>query len=283
MDRSDPTTTQPDEDKLANLAAFLQENFGINFPERKYHTLYHRLLRRTFKLKLESVEDYFRILKENDEEIHYLLDEVSSNKTDFFREIPHWDYLKKNLLPEWRNKVWEHSRQPVKIWCMACSSGQEPYTISMLMEDFCTAYNLEPAKCFKILATDLSRGILRRAITAEYTRRDIESVLKYRPDYIPHFFSQSNARYKVKDNMRERITFRQFNLKSSAYPFYETFDLILCRNVLIYFDQSTTQHVIENIERSLKPGGTLFIGHTEHLNGIEHGLQKIQPAIYRKK
>lgn len=219
-----------------------------------------------------SLEEYYTVLREDETEIPRLLDQISTNKTDFFREQNHWTFLRNQILPG-------YERSSFRTWSAACSSGEEPFSLGMELEEHRRQSALEN---YRILGTDLSNEILRKAVEGTYRPEEIQPVRNYRPDFVSRYFESSSSGYRVDPDLQDRVCFRTFNLRTAQYPFSGTFQLILCRNVLIYFDDEMIEHVINQLTRCLETGGYLMIGHTENLNAIDHSLTKVRPAIFRK-
>lgn len=266
------------EDSLRSLRDELYEDYGIHFPERKFYQLKAKIRKRLRKLNLDSINSYRRYLEENPREVSNFLDTISTNTTRFYREPRHWDFYEELLETTWENRS-------LKMWSAACSSGEEPYTLAMITEDHRDGPHPEINKSsdYKILATDLSASVLQSGITGRYDDLKMDNLRESKPNYVHQFFNPvGENEYEILDPIKDRITFRQFNLKTKKYPYDRVFDLILIRNVLIYFDRTMTEHVIENLTRGLRPGGYLFVGHSESLSSVQHSLEKVQPAIYRK-
>ena len=252
----------------------LYRKYGIYFPDKKFYQLKAKLSKRLRALSLATIEDYDKYLRENPAEVSDFLDVISTNTTRYYREPKHWKFLEEELIPKWRRK------RKIAAWSAACSSGEEPYTLALLLE---RARESGARFDYKILATDLSEMVLRKGLMATYTRQDLEPLYHARPELVDEYFNSSvGGKLKLADEVREKVVFRKFNLKSDNYPYRSKFDLVLIRNVLIYFDNKMTTHVIENLSGALKRGGHLFTGHSESINSIEHNLDKIQPSVFKK-
>lgn len=262
-----------EEAPLKWLRDHLHEQYGIYFPEEKLYSLESKIKRRFQKLGLESLLKYVKHLKGNPDEVPFFLDAVTTNKTYFFREQVHWDFVRDQILPDWESRS-----DLIRVWSAACSSGQEAYSVAMLLED-------SPAPIsYKILASDISEKIIRVGSRGIYSSRAREKVRDFDPTFEERFFNEyEGASYRVIEAIRRHVYFRQFNLKFHSNPFRKAFDLIMLRNVLIYFDTEMIQNLIHHCENLLKKGGFLFIGHTETLMDVSHSLKKIQPSIYRKE
>jgi chemotaxis protein methyltransferase CheR len=212
-----------------------------------------------------------------EEELGHLIDAISTNHTFFFREIAHFDFLREQAVPELAARTRKEGGGSFRVWSAACSSGEEPYSIAMTLAD-CLG-----AAPWQIEATDISHRILAKAAAAIY--RD-ETVGRLDPAVVrAHFqrgFGPQAGNYRIKAPLRERVTFRQLNLLEGEPPFRDPFQVIFCRNVMIYFDRPTQEELVTRLVRRLVPGGYLFVGHSESLSNIRHGLRTVKPAIYQK-
>lgn len=265
-------TTEDQDVVLRRFRDRLHREYGIHFEDQKLYSLRNKLRRRVRNLSLDDLDSYEDYLENNPDEISHLLNEVSTNKSEFFREIKHWDYITEHIVEDWKR-----SNETVKLWSAACSTGEEPYTASMLL------YELG-VKDFRILGTDIAPRALERAARGVYTDTELRGVHEFDLKYFRKYFNRdAEGTFRIKEDLQERVTLRKFNLTESHYPYKETFNLVFCRNVLIYFDDDTIEHVINELSDVLKPGGYLFVGHTETLQSINHPLEKIQPSIFRKR
>jgi len=250
---------------------------GISLGDQKSTLLASRLSKRLRDLGLESFGQYYDVVTgdPNQDEFTRMLDLISTNKTDFFREPKHFDFMRDRILPE----VKENRR--IRIWSSACSTGEEPYTIAMTLYEHVD----NPAQWdFKILASDLSTRVLAKAASGMYEEDRLRGV----PSEVVrrHFLrgrGDQAGQVKVKPHLIEMVTFRRLNLMDERFPIKEPLDLIFCRNVMIYFDRPTQEKLIEKFHRYLKPGGYLFIGHSESLQWIAHSFKVIAPTIYWKE
>lgn len=278
---------QQDEDQvLRTLRDWLHEDYGIYFNNKKLYSLSNKIDQRIRQVPVETLPEYVQYLRQHpDEEIQEFLDCVSTNKTFFFREPKHWNFLVEQVLPSLKTS------ETVKMWSAACSSGEEPYTLAMLLDDHLIgnssgSHHITNSRSsnFKILATDIAREAVLQGQKGVYSENKIKSVREHDQSYLSRYFeaAEDEDNYRVREHIRESVTFRKFNLKSSSYPYPNSFSLILCRNVLIYFDDEMIEHVIDQLTSCLEPGGYLFVGHSESLQNIDHDLKKIRPAIYRR-
>jgi chemotaxis protein methyltransferase CheR len=265
---------------FSTLADIITRETGIKMPAAKKVMLQARLKKRLTALNLTSFSDYTRhvVSKEGFAvELIHMIDAVSTNKTDFFREPIHFDVLTDLVLPQF---VKENPDQPVRIWSAGCSSGEEPYNIAMVADNFLKkGYSND----FMVRASDISTAVLQMGINAIYSDKRIAPVPKY---FLHKYFMRSRDKsknlYKVVPEIRKKVQFSRINFMDTSFKVPERFDVIFCRNVLIYFDRSTQRAVILKLLRHLKPGGYLFIGHSESLIDMNLPLKTIRPTVFRK-
>lgn len=250
---------------------------GISLSDNKQSLLVARLSKRLRDLNLTTFEEYYEAVTgdPSHDEFTRMLDLISTNKTDFFREPKHFDFLRDRVLPQLKD-----SRR-IRIWSSACSSGEEPYTIAMTLYDSVP----DPSQWdIKILASDISTRVLAKAALGHYEEDrlvDVPSSITTR-----HFLRGRGAnagRVKVKPHLAELIRFRRLNLMDEHFPIKTPLDVIFCRNVMIYFDRPTQEKLVGKFYRYLKPGGYLFIGHSESLQWVTHSFTHVAPTIYVKE
>jgi len=258
------------------FASLIYQQVGIALEDQKKTLLVSRLGKRLRQLELPTFEAYYHyVLGEGgQEELTQLLDLISTNKTDFFREPGHFQFLRETILPQC-----EKSRQ-VRIWSSASSSGEEPYTIAMTVYDAVS----NPAQWdFKILASDISTRVLAKAAKGIYDADRVEGLPR---DVVRRHFLRGRGpqakTVKVKPYLSSMVRYRRINLMDETYPIRAPLDVIFCRNVMIYFDRPTQATLMGKFYRYLKPGGFLFIGHSESLQWVEHSFTYVAPTIYRK-
>ncbi|MGR3292835.1 MAG: CheR family methyltransferase [Candidatus Scalindua sp.] len=263
--------------------SLIYDTCGINLTLSKKELVKARLTKRLTKTGINSFNDYYNYVTKVDKsgkELIHLIDNISTNKTDFFREKKHFDYLNTTLLPALISTKEKNKSRKLRIWCAASSSGEEPYTLAM------TVFNhIKPDNGWdvKILATDISTRILQKAIDGTYKSELLNDV----PPGITsaHFtkvlVDNTNC-YKAKDHLKNIITFRRFNLMTEKFPFKNPFDFIFCRNVMIYFDPETQNKLVNKFYNCLPKNGYLFIGHSETLSKSDNDFKYVQPAVYQK-
>ena len=269
----EPVLTDRD---LGQIVRLVYDRSGITLHDGKRSLVTARLQKRlrahgygTFSAYLKHVE-----ADASGDELTELLDAIATNHTYFFREEQHFDLLASRVVPEWRN----HGGQgPFKIWSAACSTGEEPYTIAM------TVLGIAPPVEFGIVASDLSTKALRAARAATYKMQGVQELPK---DILrAHFergMGQQAGLARVAAHVRKHVAFRNLNLLEIG-DMGERYDVVFCRNVMIYFDKQVQQRVVSMLERHVKPGGYLFISHAESLNGVSHRLRWIAPAVYQRE
>ncbi len=268
-----------DED-FKRLSEFIYTEYGIKMPPVKKIMLQSRLQKRLRELEITNFKDYvdYVFSKEGqDNEIIHMIDVVSTNKTDFYREAVHFEFLTNNVIPEFGEQT--NFRYPIKIWSAGCSSGEEPYTIAIVLSECKEKY---PALEFQILGTDISTRILRQAVDAIYKEKSVEGIpLNILRKYFLRSKDRTNPTVRLVPEIRRRVSYMRLNLMEPAYSsITETFDVIFCRNVLIYFDRPTQEKVINKLCTKLKPGGYFFLGHSESITGMSVPLKQIKPTIF---
>lgn len=265
------------------IARFVHQTAGINLLDGKKELMRTRLSKRIRALEFNNFKTYFKYVM-NDrtgEEIVFLLDALATNLTSFFREPQHFHFMAKELLPELEKRRRVRNSRRLRIWSAACSSGEEPYTIAMVVLDKNPYFS--QGGDFKILATDLSTKVLNIARQGLYGPERVKDI----PAHLlqKHFTKVDGGRgekmYQVSEQMRDIIAFRRFNLMDPL-PFKGPLDLIFCRNVMIYFDKDTIAALVDKYYRVLDHGGYLFIGHSESLSGFKHPFKYVAPCIYMK-
>ncbi|MCV6607790.1 MAG: protein-glutamate O-methyltransferase CheR [Campylobacterales bacterium] len=258
---------------------FIYEEVGISLSEQKMGLVQSRLSKRLKALNIPTFKEYYEYLKRSrdDEEMFHLISAISTNVTSFFREKPQWDYLKANLSEILGSK----SNKKLRIWSAACSSGEEPYSIAMFLKE-----NMADFRSWdiKILATDISKKVLAKAISGRYQGKDLEGMPKH---YVQdHFKPVTNGvikEFQINQDLRNLITFRMFNLINGDFSMFRNhFDMIFCRNVMIYFDGESQAQLVSNFHKILGNKSLLFIGHSESLTRNQKEYKTVKPSIYQK-
>lgn len=263
------------------IRKYIYEQVGINLGEQKMQLVRSRLGKIIRQGKFKSFGDYFEFVRsdKSGDELINLIDAISTNTTHLFRERQHFEFMAATLRNWVRDsKVMSQRGGEIRVWSAACSSGEEPYTIAMVLADVLSTTRLK----FKILATDISTRVLDLAKKGIYGEQRMAQV----PDsFRRRFFTQVKGstvpQFEVNKKLRSTITFQRFNLMSKSFPFQQGFDFIFCRNVMIYFDRPTQETLVGKMSRLLRPSGYLLIGHSESLNSVKHPLKYAKPTIYQ--
>ena len=265
------------------FSAYIHEEMGIKMSENKRVMLQARLLKRIRALKLLSFEAYHDYLFSpagHKNELADFVHEVTTNKTDFFREPSHFSYLIDHALPTLIKEGRSMFHNPLRVWSSACSTGEEPYTLAMFLDDYGTK---NQGFSYTVLATDISTTVLREAQKAIYDEQRIAPVPSpMKKKYILRSKNRESQQVRIVPELRSHVEFRWTNLKAPKLTESEKMDVIFCRNVIIYFDQPTQELVLNNLCNHLLPGGFIFMGHSENLNGLRAPLTQVAPTIYRK-
>ncbi len=252
---------------------------GINMSDKKKKLIVARLSKRLRVLELDSFTEYYHYLKESpdsDNEIVNLINRVTTNKTDFFREKHHFDFLQKELFPQIIVDSKSTGNRKLRIWSAGCSSGEEPYTLGMVVAE---SFKAERGWDIKILATDLDTEILQRAIAGIYPTQLITPVPN---EYLAKYFIRTGELYEVNSFIKSMISFRKLNLMDETFPMKNPFDIIFCRNVIIYFDTETKDNLLTKYHKHLKSKGHMFIGHSESLMHMKDKFRYLKHTIYQK-
>jgi chemotaxis protein methyltransferase CheR len=266
------------------LSHFIHERSGIKMPPSKKIMMEARLRKRLRDLNINSYKEYCDFLfskKNSQEEITHMVDVITTNKTDYFREPRQFSFLSEVALPTLFEESQVGVKQPLKVWSAGCSTGEEPYTISIVINEFAKKIN---KYMFGILATDISTIVLQKAAIGIYEEEKIEIVA---PELKRKYFLRSKDKRKklvrLIPEIRNSVTFQYLNFMDNNYGIDGMFDIIFCRNVIIYFDKQTQDRLIEKLAKYLNPGGYLFMGHSESIFNTELPLNQLAASIYRKK
>jgi chemotaxis protein methyltransferase CheR len=259
--------------EFKNFTQLIFKYAGIHMDGRKKPLVEGRLRKRIIALNLNSYGDYYQIVKTDDDPVEkqQFIDLLTTNETWFFREEKHFDFVAK-IMQE------RDPQKPVSFWSAACSSGQEPYSIAMLMAEVRSI-----SRPWGILATDISRTILTKAKKGIYLKDRVKglSQTRQRKFMLKGVRTQENY-IAIVPEIKKKIDFKAFNLIDSPLP-TKKMDIIFCRNVLIYFETEQKIHILKRLSSCLKSDGYLLMGHSESLHGICDDLTPVEPSIYRKK
>jgi chemotaxis protein methyltransferase CheR len=261
------------------FSEFIKTELGIKMPASKKTLLEARLQKRLRELCIDSHEEYCDYLfspQGMEEELVKLVDVVTTNTTDFFREPKHFTLLHDLVLPTLFAR--RGAGRKVNIWSAGCSSGEEPYTLAMVLSEFA---RLNSGFSFSILATDISTQVLRMAVRAVYPESKIGPIpQEYRKRYLLRSKDRTRGLVRIGPEARSHVRFRRLNFMEN-FSFDDQLDIIFCRNVVIYFDRQTQEKLFARFCRKLLPGGYLFIGHSESLAGMNLPLEPVAPTVYR--
>jgi chemotaxis protein methyltransferase CheR len=266
---------------FSRLSSFIYGELGIKMPVEKKVMLQSRLQKRLSELMMGSFSEYIEYVFSKDgerSELYKMIDIVTTNKTDFFREPTHFNFLTDSIL---KNIDFHGSkRKMLKIWSAGCSSGEEAYTIAITLNEFQKA---NPSLDYSILATDISVRILQKASAAIYSEDRIKDIpLDIKKKYFLKSKDPLDKTVLVIKDLRSKVHFQRLNFMDNVYSVDRDFDIIFCRNVLIYFDRETQQNVINKLTEKLKPGGIFFLGHSESITNMSVPLKQIKPTIFQK-
>jgi chemotaxis protein methyltransferase CheR len=267
------------EQDFLRLAELIHARSGIKMPPSKKTFLEGRIRRHVRRLGLATMNEYCKWLFEEGglvQDETGLLDAVTTNKTEFFREPHHFEFLSNVVLPNFQTSAGGH-QHPLRIWSAGCSNGAEPYSLAMICEDFARTNSRFR---FEILASDISTEVLRMAMRAIYPHSAIGPVsMELRKRYFLHDPGIDEVR--VIPDLRRRVIFKHHNLMDEPYPVPQKMDIVFCRNLLIYFDRATQRKVLSRLCRYLKPGGYLFLGHSEgSVADLKLPLRRVGPTIF---
>lgn len=262
------------------LADFIQGYSGIKMPPEKQTMLDGRLRKRMRILGIPDINDYCHYLFEEgglDTEAVDLIDSVTTNKTDFFREPDHFQFLEKTGLPA----LSRLGRRQFKGWSSACSTGAESYTLAMVLEDFCAA---RPGMDYQILSTDLCTEVLKQALAGVYDNATVAPVPPaYRKRYMLQAKDPRRDAVRVHPAIRSKMSFARLNIMDSAYPVDRDMDLLFCRNMLIYFEKHVQARVLKKLCDHIRPGGYLFLGHSESIAGIDLPVDQVANTVFQRR
>jgi len=264
------------------IRKIVYERSRIELGPNKRELVAARVNKRLRALGLQHYSDYCRLIASADGvgELGELVDVISTNHTFFFRESKHFEFLTQVLLPEVVSSNLLGPQDTFRVWSAASSTGEEAYSVAMTLEQHLNG--VLSHRDWMIEGTDISTRVLAHAREGIYATDRVKGIPA---DLLRRYFQRGvgtwDGYYRVKDEIRRKVRFQHLNLLESRYPFTASFHLILCRNVMIYFDRSTQQELVERLAGQLVPGGVLMIGHSESLNAIKHRLRMIQPAVFR--
>lgn len=265
------------------FSEFIHTHLGIKMPPQKKSMLEARLRKRLRVLGLNSFKEYREMFFSEEgmeRELVQLCNVVTTNKTDFFRESAHFDFITQSALPELMSRFFSAREPGLRAWSAGCSTGEEPYTLAMVLAEY---FGEKGQECFSILGTDLSTRVLEKAHAGIYEIEKVAPVTQsLRRKYLLKSKDSSKQLVRVVPELRSRVSYRRLNFMDADYGMEQSFHMIFCRNVIIYFDRPTQTSIVGNICRHLLPGGFLFMGHSETLSGLNLPLEQVAPSVYRR-
>ncbi|MCK5706803.1 MAG: protein-glutamate O-methyltransferase CheR [Candidatus Aureabacteria bacterium] len=268
-----------DNKTFRKFADLIYKRCGICLSDNKMALLTARTKKRMRILNIFSYKDYLDYVtnKNNEAEITNLVDAISTNVTSFFREATHFTFMEE-VFRAWLNT----GQKKFRIWSAACSTGEEPYTIAITLKEIEEMNNFDID--VKILATDISTKVLETAKIGVYQKDKVKQVSPLLVDKYFNRIHQSDKKfiYEIKDEIKKMITFKRLDITKVPYPMKGPLDIVFCRNVMIYFDKTTKERLVNGIYDLLKLGGCLCVGHAESLTGIDHKFKYVKPAVYQK-
>ncbi|MFP4362932.1 MAG: CheR family methyltransferase [Spirochaetia bacterium] len=271
------TTLHLSDDDFEHLSNYIQTEVGIKMPPAKRVMLESRLQKRLRALGIPSFKGYLeRVFSGDTEELVHMIDVITTNKTDFFREPDHFEFLEQHVLPSIFEKKGES--YPLNVWSAGCSTGEEPYTLAMVLDRFAQSFGI---KDFRITASDISSKVLEHAEQAIYSEEKIQNLsLEQKKEYFLKSKDPSARLARVKKKLRSKVSFFRLNFMDNRYHMEGKYDVIFCRNVLIYFHKENQKKILLRLGRSLKPHGYLFIGHSETMAGMDLPFISVRPTVY---
>jgi chemotaxis protein methyltransferase CheR len=265
----------------ARLSQLIYSQAGINLGKEKKTMLEVRIKRRLKELALHSYAEYCDYLFGHQgmkDELTHLIDVVTTNKTDFFREPKHFSFLVDHALPDLTDT--DSADHPLLIWSAGCSTGEEPYTLAIVLSEYALTH---PGFRFKVLATDISTTVLHKAEMGIYTTEVVNPVpVQLKMKYFLRSRDRTSNHVRVAPELRRQVEFHRLNFMDGNFGLNEKVDAIFFRNVMIYFDRATQERILLKLTNSLVPGGYLFVGHSETLHNMNLPLLPVAPALYRR-
>jgi chemotaxis protein methyltransferase CheR len=280
LKRFDACLTDKNFERFSKL---VYDQCGIKLPPHKRSMLEARLRKRLRAHNLHTFEDYADLIfsqGESTEELIKLIDVVTTNKTDFFREPAHFDYLVQSALPFLVDSFGTGIKQPLRIWSAGCSTGKEPYTLAMVLKEYQAGM---PDFRFDILGTDISTDVLEKAVQGVYSAIKAAPIpMPLKKKYLLKSKGSETNMVRVVPELRALVRYRRLNFMDDDFGFREPFDVIFCRNVIIYFDRPTQERLLSKLVDNLTVGRYIFLGHSETLLGLNLPLKQMAPSVYRR-
>jgi chemotaxis protein methyltransferase CheR len=266
-----------DDESFMRLSSYVTREYGIKLPPSKRSMLESRLNKKVKSLGMKSYKDFLDYIFSDagrQTDLIHVVDTITTNKTDFYREPAHFKFLSNQFLEQWKGDT----ARPFNVWSAGCSTGEEPYTILMVLEEFKKRH---PHFKYNLLASDVSTRVIQEAYNGIYNLEKIAPV----PEETKRTYflrSKTSDQVRVKPQFRKNIAYKRINLMSDSFGVTKNhFQAIFCRNVLIYFSREVQEAVIRKFASHLCPGGLLFIGHSESIMGMDVPFKQVQPTIYQ--
>lgn len=267
--------------QFLKLSGIISNEYGIKMPLSKKQLLQSRLYNRLLALEMKNFNEYFEFLFDhgvNESELIQLVDLVSTNKTGFFREMHHFEFIKGQILHE--TESGSFSNRLIKCWSAGCSSGEEPYSLSVTLQEI---IEKNRSMDYKVMGTDISSRMINKAVQGIYKEEDTANIPYFqKKKYFLKSKDHSKNLVRLKPVIRNKNKFVRLNLMDERYPMMETFDYILCRNVLIYFEREVQEEVIKKLSARLKKGGYFFLGHSESIINMNVPLRQVRATIFQR-
>ncbi len=276
-----PVSQTMENSTFQKISSFIETNLGIKVPPAKKTMIESRLTRRLRAHGFQTYEQYYDYTFGSEgyqSEIQLMIDAVTTNETSFFREEEHFKFLTEKVLPELFEK---QNAGPVYLWSVAASTGQEAYTLAMVLEE---AQRVSHKKVdYRILATDISEAVLRIGSSGIYTAHQAKKIpLELQKRYCLRSRDRDAPTIRFRPELREKIMFRKLNLMNTNYDTKRKYQIVFCRNVFIYFDRENQRKVLSRLYERMTPGGYLFMGHSENISGTDLDLRSVASAVYQK-
>lgn len=272
------------ESERNDISSFIEGEFGIKMPPVKKVMLTSRLAKRLKVLGLRTYSEYYKYIRSAEGmkgELFIFTDLVSTHETGFFREPQHFDYLLSAILPELATEKGPGIRRPLRVLSAACSTGEEAYTIALMAEEY--RRSCAPSYMYRITGTDISTRVVQDAARGVYKESRVQNIpLHYRRRYFMDGKGAKSGLVRVVPEVRACTEFFTMNLMDYDYPFTEKFDIIFCRNALIYFDRINQEKILQRLTGGLNKNGYLFIGHSETMTGYNLPVRCVEPTVYRR-
>ncbi|OYT17006.1 MAG: chemotaxis protein CheR [Bacteroidetes bacterium 4572_77] len=266
--------------EFQQISKFIGLNYGIKLPQQKRIMVQGRLHKRLRALDMGSFKDYVNYLFSEEgkwKEVPNMVDLISTNKTDFFREATHFNVLTEQVLPEF---IKNNTMSTFNIWSAGCSSGEEVYTLAMVIQEF---MNNHQGYHYHVQGTDISHQMIKKARTAIYPLKDVATIpLHLKRKYLLKHKDRSIKEIRIAPDLRNKTSFKYLNFIDKEYDIKTKFNVAFCRNVLIYFEKDVQEQVLLKILKTVKKGGYLFLGHSESINEMKLPVTKISPTVFKK-